>query len=102
MLKVMSIPSHPAHAGYPPGSWFPWDRALDAEEARVILADADHPRRVPLIALILREARPDQVWDWITPTEVALLLPALEWRLGRSRRFWTWLFQQWRRLGHLD
>lgn len=97
----MSLPTHPAQAGYPEGSWFPWDRALSAHETRVILADHRHPRRTAIIALILREARPDQVWDWLTPSEVAAALPTVEVRLGRARSFWRWLIARWRRLGYL-
>jgi hypothetical protein len=97
----MSLPTHPSLAGYAEGSWFPWDRALSAQETRAILADSTHPRRTVVIALILREARPDQVWDWLTPAEVAIALPSVERRLGRARPFWRWLIANWRRLGYL-
>lgn len=97
----MSLPPHPAQTGYAEGSWFPWDRALSAQETRTILADPSHPRRAAVIALILREARPDQVWGWLTPAEVAAALPSVEARLGRARAFWRWLIASWRRLGYL-
>jgi hypothetical protein len=97
----MTLPPHPAQAGFPPGAWFPWDRALAVAQVRAILADRSHPRRMALAALILREARPDQVWEWIDPRDVAEILPAVERRLGRRRAFWTWLIRSWRRLGLL-
>lgn len=74
------------------------DRSTTAEELRAILADPADPRRLDCLAKVLREMRPDQVWEWTTPQAVAAELPRL--RLGRKQAFWHWLFDGWRRLGY--
>ena len=80
---------------------FLWDRRLTAGEVRAILAADDDPRRRQLLALILREARPDDVWSWVTPQVVADELDLLAPMLGRKKQFWLWLVAGWRRLGLL-
>ncbi|MCA9671812.1 MAG: hypothetical protein KC503_39705 [Myxococcales bacterium] len=54
-----------------------------------------------MLALILREARPDDVWSWVTPQVVADELDLLAPMLGRKKQFWLWLVAGWRRLGLL-
>ena len=81
---------------------FAWDRTLSEERLRAALADAAHPDHDRLLALLLREARPDQVWAFTTPDHVAEHLDRLAPRLGRRREFWVWLFEGWRRLGLLS
>lgn len=78
---------------------FVWDRRLSEAELRAALRDANHPEHDVLLSLVLREARPDEVWKWTTPEHVAEHLDRLAPRLGRSRAFWQWLFEGWRRLG---
>ena len=80
---------------------FAWDREISEERLRTALSnasDADHDR---LLALVLREARPDEVWRWTTPEHVAVHFERVEARLGRKREFWRWLLAGWRRLGLL-
>ncbi len=81
---------------------FAWDRRLDAAELRRILADPAHPEYLDMAALLLREARPGNVWQFLTPATVAGLLAVLGPRLGRQRAFWTWLIQEWQDHGRLE
>lgn len=67
-----------------------------------MLADRQHPRRLILLAALMREARPEDVWTYVTPREVSDDLAELLPRLGRQRAFWKWLFEGWRRLGLLS
>lgn len=78
---------------------FLWDRDIDPERFRSVVNDADAPQHDAWLALLLREARPSDVWDWTTPEHVAAHLDALAPRLGRRREFWLWLFHGWRQLG---
>jgi hypothetical protein len=80
---------------------FFWDRDITASELRGILADRAHPDRLPLMGTLLREARPGEVWDWVSPEDVDEALPDLVRFLGRRRDFWIWLLDGWRRLGLL-
>ena len=78
-----------------------WDRDLTAEDLRRILGDRRDPRRPTLFAALLREVRPEQVWSYVTPQDVAEALPEILPRLGQHREFWQWLIDGWRRLGLL-
>lgn len=80
---------------------FLWDRHVTAADLRRILDDPTDPRRHRLLATLLREARPDEVWRWVHPRDVARELPILAPLLGRQRDFWEWLIDGWRRLGLL-
>ena len=81
---------------------FALDRRLTTGELRAILADPTHPERLELAALLLREARPAEVWRYLTPREVGDMLPDVAARLGRQRAFCEWLIATWRRDGRLE
>lgn len=81
--------------------YFLWDRAVTVGQLRAILADGGHPQRPALLRALLREARPDDVWRFVTPQQVAAEWDAIAPGLGRRRAFWQWLLQQWRALGLL-
>jgi hypothetical protein len=66
------------------------------EASRIL--DPDHDR---LLALLMREGSPPEVWRWTHPAHVAAHLDRLAPRLGRRRAFWLWLFAGWKRLGLL-
>lgn len=80
---------------------FCWDRRLTRGELRRIVRDPAHPEHLPTLGLLLREARPDEVWAYVDPASVARELPAVARFVGRRAAFWTWLFDGWRRLGLL-
>ena len=100
MYRVPRSPLQPLAGSTRPG-WL-WDRDLSVDEVRGILGDRQEPRRLELLAALLREARPDEVWRWVTPHEVAADLDSLAPRLGRQRDFWVWLFDGWRARGYLS
>lgn len=78
---------------------FLWDRDIEAERFRAAVNDPEDPNHDRWLALLLREARPDEVWQWTTPAHVSEHLERLAPCLGRRREFWLWTFQGWRRLG---
>lgn len=80
---------------------FLWDHDVTNADVRAALRDPSDPRRSRFLARLLREARPDEVWRWVTPTEVARALPELDHRLGRRREFWRWLIAGWQEQGLL-
>jgi hypothetical protein len=45
--------------------------------------------------MVARQAKPDDVFTFVSPREIRELWPRLERYLGRSRSFWTWLFERW-------
>lgn len=82
--------------------YFFWDRNVTVGELRAILAEVGHPERIPLLRVLLREARPDEVWTFVTPQAVVTEWERLAPGLGRRRAFWQWLLEQWRALGYLE
>lgn len=85
-----------------PVLYFLWDRDVTLDELRAILADRAHPEHLALFSLLLREARPDEVWAFVRPEKVVAEWEDLAPRLGRKRAFWEWLLAGWRRLGYLE
>jgi len=73
--------------------YFFWDRRITAAELRDAIASADHPEHLDLLAHVMREARPDEVWRFVTPAQVASEWSSLAPRLGRRREFWAWTIE---------
>jgi len=80
---------------------FLWDRDIPAARFRRVVNDAQHPRHDAWLALLLREARPADVWSWTTPQHVGEHLERLAPKLHRKRGLWLGLFEAWRGFGLL-
>ena len=77
--------------------YFLWDEDTSIRELRTMLASGDRERRIRYIAKIMREARDDDVWRFLSLGEVLDLWPELGPMLGRSRGFWEFMLDGWRR-----
>ncbi len=80
--------------------YFLWDEDVSVAELKMLLA-LPGERRDQLLGKLLREARDIDVWQFVTPEEVARELPRLGRRLGRRRPFWEFLISGWRADGLL-
>lgn len=81
--------------------YFFWDEDTSIAELRAALTGGDENERLRVLGKMLREARDTDVWQFVTPREVAAALPALGRQLGRRRAFWEFLIGRWRALGVL-
>lgn len=81
--------------------YFLWDRNVTVGELRLALANMADPRRISLLRVLLREARPDEIWNFIAPELVVREWDAISPGLGRRRDFWEWLISAWRQRGFL-
>lgn len=81
--------------------YFLWDEDLSIEELRMRLESDHEAERLRLMAKLLREARDIDVWVFVTPQQVAEVLPSIRHRLGRRRAFWEFLIEGWRTDGIL-
>lgn len=81
--------------------YFLWDEDVSVTELRTALAGDDRELRDRLMGKMLREARDNDVWRFVTPAAVAKELPRLSRRLGRRAPFWHWLIEGWRQDGLL-
>ena len=82
--------------------YFLWDRSVTVGRLRAALRNPSDPQRIPLLRVLLREARPDEVWQFTTPQAVAREWSAISPGLGRQRAFWEWLLAAWRERGLLQ
>jgi hypothetical protein len=78
--------------------YFLWDEDLSIAELRVRLGAGPESERLRLMAKILREARDDEVWKFVTPRQVTERWELLAPHLGRRRAFWEFLLDAWKQL----
>ena len=81
--------------------YFLWDEDVSIAELKTVMIAGPEPERLRLLGKMLREARDIDVWQFVSPEEVARALPKLGRRLGRRRSFWEFLIQGWRADGLL-
>lgn len=75
--------------------YFLWDDDMSIETFREKLVDRDPDVRAYFIGKLMRQAKPDDVFSFVTLREIAPLWDRLERYLGTSREFWRWLFERW-------
>jgi hypothetical protein len=80
---------------------FIWDVPVTVRELREHLRHPDPRIRAQWLGRVLREARYQDVWKFVTVDEVLEQFPLVQRHLGRMRRFWEWLLEGWREDGLL-
>ncbi len=64
------------------------------------LADSNPEARAYLLGKLLRDARPDDVFCFVSPQQIADAWPSMEGYLGvKPRDFWDWLLTKLEELG---
>lgn len=82
--------------------YFMWDEDISIQELKQKLHEGSTWDRERLMGKMLREARDVDVWHFVTPKEVARMLPVIERRIGRRLGFWQFLIQAWYENGLLQ
>jgi hypothetical protein len=75
--------------------YFLWDVEMTLAEFKERLAGSGLPVRAYLVGKMMRQAKPDDALQFVSPQEIADLWPLLEKHLGRTREFWKWLLEEW-------
>ena len=75
---------------------FLWDEALTRDGLKQLLSGGDEEVRLYYGAKILREARFEEVWEYLSPAFLAANWDKLHSRLGRKKRFWEFIYSTWR------
>lgn len=78
--------------------YFLWDCELTDGQFRTLLVDADPQVRAATIGKLMRQAKPDDVFQYVTEDQVREQWDEILPYLGQTRRFWTWLFETWSQL----
>lgn len=81
--------------------YFLWDCDLTLDQFRTLLQDPDERVRAFMIGKLMRQAKPDDVFQFVKPGTIRKLWPKVIRHLGRSRAFWTWLFERWEASGRV-
>jgi hypothetical protein len=75
--------------------YFLWDADITETKFRELLAQGDDGLKAVLIAKLMRQAKPDDVFIYATEAEIRQLWPHIVPHLGRTRAFWEWLLAAW-------
>jgi len=78
---------------------FLWDERLSRGDLKKILASQDEEESLYYAAKVLREARFEEVWEYLSPAFLASHWEKLRARLGRKKQFWEFLYTTWRAHG---
>ncbi len=81
--------------------YFLWDCDLTLEDFRRGLEDPDAEVRAYLVGKLMRQAKPDDVFCFVSARTIRDLWPRLTPYLGVTREFWTWLFDAWETQGRV-
>lgn len=81
--------------------YFLWDVPVNEAQLRERLRHADPDTRAQWQGCIMREARYDEVWGYLTLDEILRDWPHIQRHLGRMRGFWEYLLNGWRKDGLL-
>jgi hypothetical protein len=76
--------------------YFLWDCDLTLDRFLIVLQDQNPIVRAYWIGKLMRQAKPDDVFQFVTVDMIETHWPLLERHLGWSREFWTWLLATWR------
>jgi hypothetical protein len=75
--------------------YFLWDTDMTLHRFQQLLQSSDREVRAWLVGKLMRQAKPDDVFTFVSVDEIAHLWPDLQRHLGRTLPFWTWLLGVW-------
>ena len=76
--------------------YFLWDDDMTLDVFRQKLGDPDGEVRAYFIGKLMRQAKPDDVFSFVTLRQIQDQWPQIERYLGTTREFWRWLLDRWR------
>ena len=79
--------------------YFLWDLDIDLASFERLLRHPDPEVRAYFVGKLMRQAKPDDVFQFVSKTTIRELWPKVQRYLGRSRDFWTWLLEHRDRQG---
>ena len=75
--------------------YFLWDDDMSLETFRANLRHPDLEVRAYFMGKLMRQAKPDDVFSFVTLREIEDQWDSIERYLGNSREFWRWLLERW-------
>lgn len=74
---------------------FLWDYDLSEEDVRRILREGTPTERGWLIGRILEYAPWEEIWQYLTPQQIARDMEYVRFRSARDRQLWTYALKRW-------
>ena len=81
--------------------YFCWDRPWSVAEIRRRLDSASPEEWIRLAAWIMREAKFQDVWEFLSPRTVFERFPELKRHLKPTTEFWDYILKTWHELGRI-
>lgn len=75
---------------------------MSIEAFRAKLRDPEPEVRAYFIGKLMRQAKPDDVFTFVTLRDIATQWELIERYLGKSHEFWRWLLDRWGTPPHAD
>ena len=72
-----------------------WDIDMSVATVRQCLRRPDPVVRAYYVGKLMRQAKPDDVFSFVTVAEIRRLWPQVTPYLGQTRPFWEWLLARW-------
>jgi hypothetical protein len=79
--------------------YFLWDVDMTLARFEELLRDPNSDTRAAAIGKLMRQARPDDVFTFVSVAEIRAEWTRIEGHLGKTREFWQWLLAKWREQG---
>jgi hypothetical protein len=77
--------------------YFLWDVDMTLARFVELLRTSDRVTKAYLVGKLMRQAKPDDVFTFVSETEIRELWDDVLMYLGKSRPFWEWLLAAWAR-----
>lgn len=75
--------------------YFLWDTEMTLARFEELLREGEEEVRAHLVGKLMRQAKPDDVFTFVSLDDIGELWPRIERKLGRTRAFWTWWLRRW-------
>jgi hypothetical protein len=77
--------------------YFLWDMDLTLAQFEAALRTTDRETKAWFVGKLMRQAKPDDVFTFVSEAEIRDLWTDVQPYLGRTRAFWLWLLDAWER-----
>ena len=75
--------------------YFLWDVDMTLVRFEELLHHPESGTRAAALGKLLRQARPDDVFTFVSEATIRAEWPRIEGYLGKTRDFWRWLLATW-------
>jgi len=82
--------------------YFLWDDDMSLETFQGMLRDPDPEVRSYFLGKLMRQAKPDDVFTFVSRQQTKEDWVRLERYLGNTHAFWQWLLSRWSHSAHVN